>query len=442
MMRYVLRRFLHMIPTMAGVVLITFMLFNLVGGSPARMMLGDKASARELESFDEQRGFNRPLFWGRYSPTRILPETDFNKSAGPWSFASTERIVTNGHSGLLLRGGTNAIPFPLAFNPMPHVTYEWRISGQAVGAAGRIPVVKTSGGDITLEGGDGFLVSWRERASDPGDYRPAFEIPDGASIRLDRVECRRVNENPWQSQWSAYLRQLFTFDLGWSHSAGQPVAGLLAAGITPTLCLSVPILVGETLISLVLALLCAYRRNRLLDRLVLFSSVALMSVNYLVWIVAGQYWLGYKLAMFPVWGYESWPYLMLPVFIGVLHGLGPNVRFYRTVMLEEMHKDYVRTARAKGVGTRGILFRHVLKNAMIPVITNVVLSLPFLYTGSLLLETFFGIPGLGYLSVNAINSSDVDVVRAVVLIGSFLYLAANLLADLLYAVVDPRVKLS
>jgi len=102
----------------------------------------------------------------------------------------------------------------------------------------------------------------------------------------------------------------------------------------------------------------------------------------------------------------------------------------------------VRTARAKGVGTAGILFRHVLKNAMIPVITNVVLSLPFLYTGSLLLETFFGIPGLGYISVNAINSSDVDVVRAVVLIGSFLYLASNLMADIAYALVDPRVRLS
>jgi peptide/nickel transport system permease protein len=117
------------------------------------------------------------------------------------------------------------------------------------------------------------------------------------------------------------------------------------------------------------------------------------------------------------------------------------VRFYRSVMLDELYRDYVRTAFAKGVSTRGVLFKHVLKNAMIPIVTNVVLAIPFLYTGSLLLESYFGIPGLGYLGVNAINDADVDVVRAVVVVGSVLYLFANLLGDLCYALVDPRVRL-
>ncbi|MCB1102266.1 MAG: ABC transporter permease, partial [Kiritimatiellae bacterium] len=138
----------------------------------------------------------------------------------------------------------------------------------------------------------------------------------------------------------------------------------------------------------------------------------------------------------------SLPYLLLPVGIGILHGLGSNVRFYRAVMLDELYRDYVCSARAKGCGESRVLFHHVLRNAWIPVITNLMLSIPFLYTGSLLLESFFGIPGLGYLSVNAIHSADVDVVRAVVLIGSFLYLLSNLTADLLYAWVDPRVRLS
>jgi peptide/nickel transport system permease protein len=213
-------------------------------------------------------------------------------------------------------------------------------------------------------------------------------------------------------------------------------------GIGPTLSLTIPILVLETVISVSLALLCAYFRNRALDRWLVAGSVTLMSVNYLVWIVAGQYLLAFRLGWFPVWGYASWTYLLLPILIGTFSGLGSSVRFYRTVMLDEMHKDYVRTAFAKGLGLRAVLFRHVLQNTWVTIITNVVLSIPFLYTGSLLLESFFGIPGLGYLGVNAINDSDVDVVRAIVVIGSVLYLAANLIADLCYAWVDPRVRLS
>ncbi len=166
-----------------------------------------------------------------------------------------------------------------------------------------------------------------------------------------------------------------------------------------------------------------------------------MSINYLVYIVAGQYFLAYKSGWFPVWGYESAKYLMLPVIIGVVSGLGSNIRFYRTVMLDEMYKDYVRTAFAKGVSKPRVLFVHVLKNAMIPIITNVVIAIPFLYTGSLLLESFFGIPGLGYLSINAILSADIDVVRAIVLIGALLFVISNLLTDICYAVADPRVKL-
>ena len=166
-----------------------------------------------------------------------------------------------------------------------------------------------------------------------------------------------------------------------------------------------------------------------------------MSINYLVYIVAGQYFLAYKNGLFPVWGYESARYLALPVLIGVISGLGSNIRFYRTIMLDEMYKDYVRTAFAKGVSKPRVLFVHVLKKAMIPIITNVVIAIPFLYTGSLLLESFFGIPGLGYLGINAILSSDIDVVRALVLIGAMLFVVSNLLTDICYAAADPRVKL-
>lgn len=412
MTRFILRRLMQMVPTIFGVLLITFILFNLVGGSPARMMLGDKASARELEAFDEERGFNRPLFWGRTSSTRLYQETDLLRTAGPW--AAVTGVTWQAGTGLQIAGPAD-VSIPLTFDPPADHVFAWQLSRQ-------------------------FDSSATTRKVEL--HEPVLRVPAGEVWTITGLVCHRVHDQPWKSQWSHYLGQLIRLDLGRSHAVNRAVTDLLREGIGPTLMLATPILIGETLISVALALGCAYYRNRLFDRLTLFVCVLLMSINYLVWIVAGQYWLAYRLALFPVWGFESWSYLLLPVIIGILYGLGPNVRFYRAVMLEEMHKDYVRTARAKGVGTTGILFKHVLKNAMIPVITNVVLSLPFLYTGSLLLETFFGIPGLGYLSVNAINSSDVDVVRAVVLIGSLLYLVANLLADLAYAWVDPRVKLS
>ena len=265
---------------------------------------------------------------------------------------------------------------------------------------------------------------------------------EGGSVEIRSVRLERATRNFFDSQLVDYIRRVLRLDFGTSTSLNQPVGRLLKAGIGPSLALTVPILLVELATSLVLALLCAYRRGSWLDRSLVAVCVGLMSVNYLVWIVFGQFVLAYKLGWFPVWGFESWRNLLLPVLIGVATGLGSNVRFYRTVLLEEMHKDYVRTAFAKGLGQGRVLFKHVLKNALGPVITNVALALPFLYTGSLLLESFFGIPGLGYLSLNAIHSSDMDVVRAVVLVGALLFTAANVLADVALAWVDPRVKLS
>jgi peptide/nickel transport system permease protein len=170
-----------------------------------------------------------------------------------------------------------------------------------------------------------------------------------------------------------------------------------------------------------------------------------MSITYLVYIMGGQYLLGKVLRYFPIAGYQEgvgfWKFVLLPTLIGIISGLGSSVRFYRTLLLEEMNQDYVRTARAKGAGENTVLFRHVLKNAAIPILTSAVLSLPFLLMGSLLLESFFGIPGLGTMTVDAINSQDFAVVRAMVFLGTLLYIVGSVLTDLSYALVDPRVRL-
>jgi peptide/nickel transport system permease protein len=413
MFRYILKRTLQMIPTVFGVILITFVLFNVVGGSPAQQVLGPHAQADTLEAFDEQRGFNKPLFFGFRTETRAYADSDFERSAGDW-----QGIVgvtwTNGMITLAANGEYN---LPIKFALRTDCNYALEIES-------RTPEVSKV---------------WKKQ-------RIVFQgleklVPGDQPLEIRSIKLRRVMSNPFDSQFLFYLNRLAHLDFGTSHSTNQRVSKLLLDGIGPSLMLTVPIFFVGLITSVMLSLFCAFWRDTWVDRFFVVFSVALMSINYLVWIVGGQYLLGFKLGWFPVWGFEDPRYLALPVFIGVFSGLGAELRFDRTIMLDEAHRDYVRTAQAKGVSRGGVLFKHVLKNAMIPIITNTVIAIPFLYTGSLLLESFFGIPGLGYLGINAINSSDVDVVRAIVLVGSIIFVIANLLTDLCYALVDPRVKL-
>lgn len=246
-------------------------------------------------------------------------------------------------------------------------------------------------------------------------------------------------DRPLAVQFVRYLGDLCRGDLGFSIEHQEPVIDVLARGVGPSLSLTVPILVLGVLVGLALALAAAARRGRALDHAVLFGSTALMSVNYVVWVLAGQFFLAYKAGLFPVWGYESAYNLVLPVFIGVVSSLGADVRFFRAAILDEIYRPYVLAARAKGLPGRVILVRHVLRNALVPIVTYVSLSIPHLFTGSLLLESFFGIPGLGSVAINDIHSSDMAVVRAVVVIGALLYQFVNLATDLLYAALDPRV---
>ena len=249
-------------------------------------------------------------------------------------------------------------------------------------------------------------------------------------------------DRPVPEQFVRFVGDICRGDFGYSIENDEPVVDVLARGIGPTLSLTVPILAIGTVLALALAMASAAFRGRLLDRSVLFVSTVFMSVNYVVWVLAGQFFLSYKAGLFPVWGYGSAYCLVLPVAIGVLSSLGADVRFFRTAILDELYKPYVLTARAKGLAPATIMTRHVLRNALIPVVTYVSLSVPWLFSGSLLLESFFGIPGLGSVSINAIHSSDMAVVRTLVVLGALLYQFVNLAADLLYAALDPRVRLT
>ncbi len=317
MTAYLLRRLLSVIPIALGVLLLTFLLFRIIGGNPAIRLAGKNATPEKIAQITRERGYDKPYFLN----VENFPHQLFD--------AQFPRLV-----GRLLRG-----------------------------------------------------------------------------------------------------------DFGESITTRQKVSDILVEGFWPSLCVTVPLFLLNLTLAIALALLAAYYRNTWVDRLLVVLSVMGMSVSSLVYIMVAQYWLAGEWGIFPVWGFEGPQYLLLPVLIGVVAGVGGSVRFYRTIVLDEMYQDYVRTARAKGVSPARILFSHVLRNALIPILTNVIIALPFLYTGSLLLESFFGIPGLGRMLVMAIPNGDEDVIYTETFLGSMLFVLANTLTDIAYAWADPRIRL-
>ena len=208
--------------------------------------------------------------------------------------------------------------------------------------------------------------------------------------------------------------------------------------------LTIPVFFGGLLFSVIIAMVVAIFRGSYVDRAALVLCVIGMSIVYFLYIMGAQFLAGKVLKWFPISGWSNtspYYFLTLPIIVGVFAQLGRQVRFYRTIMVNEVNNDYIRTARAKGLGEGGILFGHLLKNAMIPIITSVVMAIPFLFMGSLLMESFFGIPGIGYLTVQAISNNDFSTISAIVYISSLMYVVANLLTDISYTLVDPRVRL-
>ena len=243
-----------------------------------------------------------------------------------------------------------------------------------------------------------------------------------------------------------HYRRMLTFDFGRSDADDSQISRRLREGAGPSLSLTVPLFVFGLMLSVAVALFVAFFRETYVDRLMLVVCMLTMSVASLLYIIAGQYLVGQLLRWFPISGFDPNPavvarFLALPVLVGVVSGFGADTRFYRTIFLEEIGRDYVRTARAKGCGDARVMVRHVLRNALIPILTNVVVQIPFLFTGALLLESFFGIPGLGALTVEAIQGNDFSTLRTMVYLGALLFILGQILTDISYALADPRVRL-
>ncbi|KTC79969.1 ABC transporter permease [Legionella cherrii] len=239
--------------------------------------------------------------------------------------------------------------------------------------------------------------------------------------------------------------KLFTFNFGVSDS-GRDISEDITYRMWPSLSIALPVLLLEVMSNIIVAMAMAFFRASYLDLSGVVICIILMSISSLFYIIGGQYIFGKILRLVPISGYdggfEAVKFVILPITVAVLSGLGAGARWYRTLFLEEMHKDYVKTARAKGLSEQKVMFKHVLKNAMLPILTGIVVIIPSLFMGSLILESFFGVPGLGSYTIDAIQQQDFAIVRAMVFLGSILYIVGLVLTDLSYMLVDPRVKLS
>ncbi len=237
---------------------------------------------------------------------------------------------------------------------------------------------------------------------------------------------------------------LFLFNFGTSDQ-GRDISHDIQQRMWPSLALALPTLFLGLLINISLALVIILFRGSYIDKGAMTLCVIMMSISGLFYIIIGQHLFAKVLKIFPISGYQSgadaWRFLFLPVIVGVIGGIGASTRWYRTLFLEELNKEYVRTARAKGLSTLRVLFVHILKNAALPIITGVVVIIPTLFLGSLIMESFFSIPGLGSYTIDAIQQQDFDIVRAMVFLGTLLYIVGLILTDICYTWVDPRVRL-
>lgn len=274
------------------------------------------------------------------------------------------------------------------------------------------------------------------------------EILGGLMASPRQIESIRnqlgLNKPVWEQLW-IFVRQVVTFDWGQSWATKESVSHIFATRLPATLTVMLPILVLEVALAVVCGMAVAYVRGSLTDRAVMVISTIALSISFLVYVIVGQYLFAFRLGWFPVQGWTNSTlqnlvqYAPLPVLLAVLVSLAPNTRLYRSFFLDEMGHDYVRTARAKGVPEKTILFKHVLRNALIPILTNIATQLPGVFIGSFLIEVFFSIPGLGREVYVAVNRSDYPVIQAVTIYLAVLTMVINLVTDLMYKLVDPRV---
>ena len=433
MLAYLIRRIGYSILIIFGVLILTFVLFRVAAGDPAAALLGKSPSPEEIENLRESLGADKPLFYGKWKKTELYTGADFSGNRTVIPGVTLKGAPKGGENGLQL-ADDDSIQFKRNFM-RDGEKIRICITGQ-----GNWKLTDGQKMTIPLQSGEMVL-----------DQLPEVLILQGTGT-LHQITFFRPTRHAFDSQALASLKEVISFkktfpyvdvfNFGLTLQTREPIRERLWRGMWPSLFVMLPIFFGELVFGIVLAMISCATHGTWADRVIMVISVAGMSISYLALIIFGQWYFGYYLNWFPVWGWGDIRYLLLPVAIGIFSGTGSGARFYRTVFLNEAGREYLRTAKAKGLPGWKVYFKHLLKNALAPIITRASTVLPFLFTGSLLLESFFGIPGLGYEGVNALNDSDLQMLKALVILGAFLFVGINLLTDISYAWADPRMRLN
>ncbi len=464
MAAFVLRRVVQSVFTIIGVMLLTFLLFRSMAGDIAAVYKGEKATQQQRAEWRQAYGYNRPKWLNLHR--RLLIE---DQTSGEGSFSAKD-----------VEGGVAADRLELIAVP----EYPRGVVGRYVFRLDRdTPVLDlTAGAGLVRKPAEAAPAGLATTAPATGGAATApatagaasaeirFSLIDGRQLTLslagaktageliDRINGDPDNRDPqtggplvvagitkWSagdvlnSQFFSHFVNSVTFS-GRSLKDNQKLTSIIAERAPKSLALTVPAMALGWLLGMIVASVVAYYRDSLIDKLGVFLSVLGMCIPILAFMIYGQ-WLMFKIAPEHAYGLASRGNIYVPVAILVVAGLGGTVRFYRTVILDETNRDYVRTALAKGVPLPTVMFKHILKNCMLPLLTNLILSLPFLIMGSLLLETYFGIPGLGDLLITSITDRNEPILNGMVFLMALIYTVAILLTDLSYALFDPRIRL-
>jgi peptide/nickel transport system permease protein len=424
MMSYVIRRVLYAIPILLGVNIFVFLLFFIVNSPDdmARAHLGAKFTTPEkIDSWKREHNLHLPMFFNQgWKRVAAVSATDEEPASITLARPGKYRVIVTDPGIKLVESRT------IEFNAEDSDRLEWAGKGLYADPGEYVFTVK---GDTPLT-----ITARLEVLPPAAEHRLLIEYQEDISLGGSLTETIFYKRS---------VKMLF-FDFG-KNDSGEDILSEITVRIAPSLLITVPALFIGALINIILSMMMAAYRGTYIDTVGTITCVVLISISSLFYIIFGQWILGAVLKLVPISGFDfdgySPRFLILPITIIVVSGMGAATRFYRTLFLEEMGKQYVQTARAKGIAEGRVFFVHVLKNALIPILTGLVVQLPLLFVGSLLIENFFSIPGMGAYTVQAIKGQDFASVQAMVSLGSMMYIIALLATDLLYVVVDPRVRL-
>jgi peptide/nickel transport system permease protein len=455
--RYLLRRLAYSLLTIAGVMVITFLLFRVVAGDISAAWLGTKSTVQQRSEWRHRHGYDKPLLANLHDHLVIR---DLTRGDGPFSLRDQGTGLASSALAMVLTAE------PAKSGP----PYQQLLSGYVRGLKTQAPITKLTEGRPLAGPPAAAPAPQTQPAQEASAEQPApslkppamvLRLSDGSELAVDlegiqtigqlldrlnaqpaRVQARISGWTParfFDSQFFQHLWRSISFQSR-SLETNKTLVQIIRERGPYSLAISVPGLGMEWLLALVIASFVAYYRGSWLDHVGVLASVIGMCVPFLAFMMYGQ-WLMFELNPRHAYGVYHRVNLYVPIAILVISGLGGLVRFYRTVILDETNRDYVRTAAAKGVSLPRILFVHVLRNCMLPILTNLVLAIPFLILGNLLLESFFGVPGLGDLMITSIGNRDEPVLNALVFLTALIYTLGILVTDLLYSLMDPRIRL-